>query len=199
MEGFDPEMTAKMMEQFFAMEQHFRTAAESQQYGSPFGAASTQSPYMPIAPNAIQVHQPGLAAIPPHITMKKSASASRIQPPHQQQYQSPQISAHNGSSHHPGAMDVSAESSPFVGSANTGDYDEEEEEEEGDWSLTMGEELESVEEGPKSMAKRRRERRARRDKMFKVMKRGRFYEIQEMLEEQQARLAQAQANANASK
>lgn len=31
---------------------------------------------------------------------------------------------------HPGALDVSAESSPFVGSQNTGEYDEEEEEEE---------------------------------------------------------------------
>uniref|UniRef100_A0A914EGL0 Tyrosine specific protein phosphatases domain-containing protein n=1 Tax=Acrobeloides nanus TaxID=290746 RepID=A0A914EGL0_9BILA len=172
-DGFDPTLTAQMMHQFFAMEQHFRAAAESKQYGSPYGT-STQSPYTQVAPNAIQVMQPQVShTTPVHMAMKKPRMEK-----------SPMIS--NG---HPGALDVSAESSPFVGSQNTGEYDEEEEEEEADWSLTMGEEFESIDDAQKSKTKKRRERRARREKMFNVMKRGKFYEIQEMLQEQQARLS----------
>lgn len=53
----------------------------------------------------------------------------------------------------------------------------------------MGEEFESIDDAQKSKTKKRRERRARREKMFNVMKRGKFYEIQEMLQEQQARLS----------
>jgi atypical dual specificity phosphatase len=154
MANLDPTIAAQMMKQIYQLEEQFKQAAEVAATGIP-----------PVAEPAVSVYSNGMQSAPgitpPPYSTTSSARATATQ----------QTLTGN----------ISPESSPFIGSQNTGDNDDGDEDEEAgeiDYSMMGKVELRQL-----SVSQRRRERRQRLEKKFDVMKRGKFWQINEMLKE----------------
>ncbi|KAI1723219.1 dual specificity phosphatase, catalytic domain-containing protein [Ditylenchus destructor] len=187
MNAFDPTLTAQMMQQFFQMEQQFKKAAEGveQVYSSPHATVTSQSH----APQSAR--HPGTKAQHSSTFLSPSVvgSTAAFAPQH--------YSATN--------MSVSADSSPYmnnsvstVGKNNVtlsmattthsagrtpediGDEEEDEEEEEISTTTIDFESMGKIDIKEVSASQQRRLRRRKLEKKFQVMKRGKFWEINEL-------------------
>ncbi|KAI1723670.1 dual specificity phosphatase, catalytic domain-containing protein [Ditylenchus destructor] len=189
MSAFDPTLTAQMMQQFFQMEQQFKKAAEGveQVYSTPYAAVTSQSHVPQNARHGTKAQHSSTFLSPSVVGSTATAAAIALQ-----QYSATKMSGSADSSPYMnnsvssiGKNNVTLSIATTTHSAgrtpeDIGDEDIDEEEEEISTTTIDFESMGKIDVKEVSASQQRRLRRRKLEKKFQVMKRGKFWEINEL-------------------